>query len=169
MVLALNMLLNWVSSATYLKHHLTPKRMNKAIAIITYIILIFLLVLLSFDFYLSEKYYTPSGGMFMSDPEKYADMKLTFVGPVINISDSSFYMSVNHKPLKVYYPKLEQPKLGQVLVVGQSHINETTTASEIHYFNYNYLKYYISFIAIFPFLYIFFRDWKIKRWRFVNA
>ena len=106
--------------------------------------------------------------MFMENPALYADRELVFVGSVLNVSQSSFYMSVNHKPLKVYYDKLEKPKFGQLYVLAKTNPDGTANALKVHKSSYNYVKYIISFFAFFIFIFIFFKEWKFKTWRFAE-
>ena len=131
--------------------------MNKKFGIIIYILLIGAFLLLSEDFYLSKKYYG-----------KEHSGKISFIGPVVNVSSSSFYMYVNHKPLKVYYKNLQKPFLGQIYVLGIVNPDGTANALDVHDLSYNYLKYFISFFALVIFLFIFFKEWKFKKWRFVK-
>lgn len=129
--------------------------MNKKLGIFAYILLIMAFLILSADFYLSKKHYYPTSEM-------------TFIGSVINVSPSSFYMSINHRPLKVYHENLQKPVLGQVYVLGTLNPDGTANALDVHDLSYNYIKYFISFFAFIVFLFIFFREWKIRKWRLVE-
>ena len=131
--------------------------MNKKFGIIAYILLISTFLLLSADFYLSKKYY-----------ENEHSGKIAFIGPVNNVSSSSFYMYVNHRALKVYYKSLQKPFLGQIYVLGTLNVDGTANALDVHDLSYNYLKYFISFFALVIFLFIFFKEWKFKKWGFVE-
>src|SRR3989338_8922224 len=102
--------------------------MNKKIWIIIYVILVFVFVLISLDFYLSRKHYAPSSNMILENPLKYGGKEFAFIGPVINASSSSFYMSVNHRPLKIYYKNLEKPVLGQIYVLATVNADGTVNA-----------------------------------------
>jgi len=141
---------------------------NKILNIIYYAIVIFIFVMLSLDFYLSKKYYVPSIDDFLSDPSKYAGRHTEFAGHVLNVSEQSFYMLVNQKPLNVYYSGLEKPVWGQVYARVELNRDGTATALDVHNLSYNYIKYAISFFAFFLFLLIFFREWKFKGWGFVE-
>jgi hypothetical protein len=141
---------------------------NKKIWIIICIILLLIFLILNIDFYLSKEFYPPSEINFVEDPVKYAGKEFTFVGNVYNITPSTFYMDVNQKPLKIYYQGLEKPKFGQLYVLGLTNVDGTVNALEVHHFSYNYIKYIISFFAFFLFLFIFFKDWKLKKWRFIE-
>lgn len=138
------------------------------IGIIIYVILIFLFVLLSVNFYLSKKYYVPSSDTFLFNPLKYAGKETEFTGHVLNATADSFYLDVNQKPLKIYYPNFEKPVLGQVYVKVKLNRDGTANAIEMHKLSYNYIKYVISFFAFFLFLFIFFKEWKFKKWRFIE-
>ena len=146
-----------------------PKKNSKKIILAAaYAIVISLFVLLSFDFYLSKKYYVPSSDAFIGNPSGYAGQLSEFAGPVLNISEGSFYMSVNKRPLKVYYSGIEKPKFGQLYAHVMLNSDGTATALEVHRLSYNYLKYIISFFAFIIFLFIFSSEWKFKKWRLVE-
>lgn len=138
------------------------------IKIIAYVILIFLFVILSLDFYLSKNYYVPSSDSFLDNPSKYKGQLSEFAGPVLSSSADGFYMSVNKMPLKVYYSGIEKPKFGQLYVHVMLNEDGTATALEVHKLSYNYLKYIISFFAFIIFLIIFFNEWMLRRWRLVE-
>ena len=142
--------------------------MKKNVAITAYIVLLIVFVFLSVDFYLSKNYYDPSIDAFLGNPAKYEGKYSKFEGPVINTSGGSFYMRVNQRPLKVYRANLEKPKFGQVYVWARLNPDGTAEAVEVHNFSYNYAKYFLSFFAFILFLFIFFREWKIKSWRLVE-
>lgn len=144
------------------------RKRTKKIAVISYTIIIFIFAILSWDFYLSKKNYVPSSDEFLNNPSKYAGQYTEFAGHVLNVSGQSFYMLVNQKPLKVYYNELEKPVLGQTYVRLRLNSDGTANASEVHNLSYNYLKYVISFFSFFLFLFIFFREWKLEKWRFVE-
>ena len=144
------------------------RKKTKKIAIISYAVVIFIFLILSSDFYLSKKNYAPSSDDFFGNPSRYAGQNTEFAGPVLNAYEQSFYMTVNKKPLKVYYSGFEKPVLGQTYVRVKLNSDGTAAALEVHNLSYNYLKYIISFLAFFLFLFIFFREWKFKKWRFVE-
>mgnify|MGYP001602556116 CR=1 FL=1 len=144
------------------------RKKTKKIAIIAYVIIIFIFVILSWDFYLGKKNYVTSSDEFLKNPPKYAGQYTEFAGTILNVSGQSFYMLVNQKPLKVYYNGLEKPVLGQTYARLRLNSDGTAAASEVHNLSYNYLKYVISFFAFFLFLFIFFREWKFKKWRFAE-
>ena len=142
--------------------------MKKNVAITAYIVLLIVFVFLSVDFYLSKNYYDSSIDAFLSNPPKYEGKNSKFAGPVINVSSDNFYMKVNQRPLKVYYPNLEKPKFGQVYVWVKLNADGTAQALNVHNFSYNYAKYFLSFFAFILFLFIFFKEWKFKPWRLVG-
>ena len=141
---------------------------KKKIKIIAYVILIFLFVLLSLDFYLSKDYYVPSSDIFLADPLKYAGKETELTGPVLDVMADSFYLDVNQRPLKIYYPNFEKPVLGQAYVRAKLNSDGTATGLEVHNLSYNYIKYAISFLAFILFLFIFFKEWKFRKWRLVE-
>lgn len=135
---------------------------------IVYLVFVFIFIVLTLDFYLSKKYYFPSADTFLSNPAKYDGKQTEFAGPVINVSKDSFYMSVNHRPIKIYYSKLENPKLGQIYIKAKLNKDGTANALDSHNLSYNYLKYAISFFGLIIFIIIFFREWRLKKWRLVE-
>ncbi|MBI2541520.1 hypothetical protein HYV80_02320 [Candidatus Woesearchaeota archaeon] len=138
------------------------------IGIAIYSALILLFVLLSADFYLSKKYYVPSSDAFLADPSRYAGKEAEFAGSFVKSTTGSFYLESNQKVLKVHYPDLEKPAMGQIYVRVRLNADGTATALEVHKMQYNYLKYVLSFFAFMIFLYIFFREWKLREWRLVE-
>lgn len=138
------------------------------VRIIAYAILIFLFILLSAGFYLSKEHYVPSSDVFLANPQKYAGKETEFAGSFINSTAGSFYLDANKRLLKIYYPHLEKPVLGQVYARVRLNPDGTATALEVHKLSYNYIKYIISFLAFIIFLFIFFREWKFKRWGLVE-
>ena len=142
--------------------------MNKKIGVILYIILLAAFILLTIDFYLTKKYYQPRIDDMVSNPKLHEGKIAEYAGPVLNVSSDSFYMLINRRPLKVYYANLEKPKLGQVYVQVKLNADGTANGLQVHVLSYNYLKYYVSIFAALLFLFIFFREWKFKKWRFVE-
>ena len=142
--------------------------MKKKINLFLYILIVLLFLLLSFDFYLSKKYYPPSSDEFLANPAKYGGMQSEFTGTFINSSEDSFYLRVNQKPIKVYYSGFKKPELGQVYLLVELNKDGTAKALEVHKMSYNYLKYFISLIGLIIFLVIFFKEWKFKKGRFVE-
>lgn len=142
--------------------------MNRKTGLFIYLLVILVFVLLSIDFYLSKEHYQPSGGEFLANPKKYSGQIVQFSGRVLNISEDSFYLSLNQMPLKVYYAGLEKPKLGQVEVKVELNEDGTAKALDMHVLSYNYIKYFISFFGLILFVFIFFKEWRLKKWRFVE-
>lgn len=142
--------------------------MDRKLGIAAYTILLLMLLILNADFYLSREFYPPSADMFLNEPFKYAGNKIAFAGNFLNASANSFYVSVNRRPIKVHYSLQEKPNFGQISVLAMANSDGTVSAIEVHNLSYNYLKYIISFFAFTLFLFIFFREWKLKRWRFVE-
>ena len=104
----------------------------------------------------------------MSSLSKYEGAETEFTGHLINLSEDYFYMSVNQVPLKVYFSGQKSPKSGQIYAHIILNRDLTATAIETHNMNYNYLKYYVSALGFILFLLIFFKEWKIKKLRFVE-
>ena len=142
--------------------------MKQSTKIIGYCFLLVFFSLLSYEFYLSKPYYPATIGEFASSPSKYEGAETEFTGPLINLSEAHFYMSVNQVPLKVYFSGQKAPKAGQVYARVILNRDATATALETHNMDYNYLKYYVSALGFILFLLIFFKEWKIKKLRFVE-
>lgn len=142
--------------------------MNKGFGIFAYVLLFLIFIILSVDFYLSKKYYSPSSDDILANPKEFSGKKFTFIGPVINASSSSFYLYINHRPLRVHYKDLQKPVLGQIYILATINHDGTANALDVHDLSYNYIKYFISFLAFIIFLFIFFREWKFKKGRFVK-
>lgn len=131
-------------------------------------IFLLLLIFFSIDFYNKKGDYPPTIDEFLNNPQKYEGRITEFTGPVASTSSDSFVMVINQKSLKIYYTLYEKPKLGQIYSLVRLNADGTSNAIKIHELSYNYIKYAVSFIALIIFLYIFFRDWKFKKWRFVE-
>lgn len=144
------------------------RKKTEKTGVISYVIIIFIFVTLSVDFYLSKKNYVPSGDEFLSNPSGYAGLYTEFAGHVSNVSDQSFYMLVNQKPIKIYYKGFKNAMFGQLYARVTLNPDGTATALEVHKLSYNYIKYIISFFAFIIFFFIFFREWKFKKWRLVE-
>ena len=142
--------------------------MKKKIGITAYILILIIFLLLSYDFYLSRKYYPPSSDQFLGNPRKYAGRITEITGTFLNSTEGSFYVKVNQRPLKVYYPDLEKPVFGQVNMMLKINNDGTATAFEVHPMTLNYFKYFISIFGLLIFIYLFFKEWKFKNWRFVE-
>lgn len=142
--------------------------MKQSAKITGYLFLLAVFALLSYEFYLSKSSYPPTIDEFITAPLEYEGVETEFTGPLINLSEDNFYMSVNHVPLKVYSQGQKPPKAGQVYTYVILNGDSTATAIETHNMNYNYLKYYISAFGFILFLFIFFREWKFRKLRFVE-
>lgn len=138
------------------------------IPFVLYSIAVILFVVMSIDFYLQKSSYAPSSDAFLNNPARYTGKITEFAGAVINVSADSFYMEVNKRPLKVYFPNMIKPKLGQLYVMTELNGDGTAKALHVHPLSYNYLKYVLSFFAFIIFLFIFFREWKFRKWRFIE-
>ena len=142
--------------------------MKLSTKIIGYCFFLVVFLLLSYEFYLSKSYYPATIGEFISSPAQHEGTETEFTGPLINLSETYFYMSVNQVPLKVYFSGQKSPKSGQIYARVILNRDLTATAIETHNMNYNYFKYYVSAFGFILFLLIFFKEWKIKKLRFVE-
>ncbi|MDP6547558.1 MAG: hypothetical protein QF917_01195 [Candidatus Woesearchaeota archaeon] len=129
---------------------------------------LFILTVLTLSLYYLVVYdsQAPSADNFFPNPELYSGQKLEFAGRVLNHTNDYFYMKTNQRILKVYYPALNPPKFGQIEVITVLNADGTLTAAAVHNSDFNYFKYLLSLLTIPLFLFIFFREWKIKNWRF---
>lgn len=137
----------------------------KALQVIAFI----LLLIIMYYSYISHADYYPSITNMLADPEKYDGDLVELQGIMADKTNSSFSILFGDQKIKVLYENPETPKLGYISVYGKFHREGFVEAYDIHLANYNSPKYIISFIGFIFFLFIFFKEWKLKGWRFESA
>ena len=130
---------------------------------------ILLLALMMYYSYTSHDKYYPSISDFVKDPEKYDDIFTEQQVNVYNITADSFMARFGNDEVLVKYKNARQPKYGLLTFTGYYKKAGYIEATEVKYNDYSHGKYLFSFIGLFIFLYIFFKEWKITLRGFKDA
>lgn len=106
---------------------------------------------------------------YAKNPQAYDGLKEERFGRIINISDGYFYFNSGGKPIKVFGSGLEMPVFGETAIYVELEGDGRIKLVGHHNYNYNYLLYLISAVALLVFLVIFFKEWRITKRGFENA
>lgn len=105
---------------------------------------------------------------YLEDPQYYNEPKYEGMVKIINISEDHFYINLNNRIVRVAGSGIERPKYGETIV----YLHYTYEGIELinfHNYNYNYVLYGVSIIALIIFVIIFFMEWKITLRGFKSA
>lgn len=105
---------------------------------------------------------------YLKKPNKYGNKQLEIMGIVTNISQNYFYFDVGSKELKVE-GSIKRHVLGESAAYLDFKKNGTIELIEYHNYNYNYILYAVSFVALLMFIALFFNEWKPTLRGFKNA
>lgn len=97
--------------------------------------------------------------------------KVQIFGKIINISNNHFYIYTGHSNLKINssnMPPVRKAKYGETIVYAVNKDN-VIEGIDYHNYDYNYVLYILSFIALIIFLVILFREWKLTLKGFEDA
>ena len=101
---------------------------------------------------------------YLENPQKYGGVKYERMGKIISISQDHFYFELGARDIKVIGSGIKRPILGETVVYVHYRKDGVIELIDYHNYNYNYLLYGVSFIALLIFIMIFFKEWKIT-WR----
>lgn len=106
---------------------------------------------------------------YLENPQKYGNYKAEGIAKIINISQDHFYANWYNSDIKVLGSGIKEATLGETDVFLKFRKDGVIELINYHNYNYNYLLYAISFLALIVSLIIFFKEWKFT-WRgFENA
>ncbi len=100
------------------------------------------------------------------------DRETQVSGKIVNISEDHFYIYTGSSNLRIESsntPKIRKARYGETVVHVLWRKNGTIEGLAYHNYDYNYVLYLFSFIALLMFLIIFFREWKLTSRGFENA
>ena len=106
---------------------------------------------------------------YLENPQKYGGVKLENFGKIVSISQDHFYFDIGSRDLKIYGSGIKRPILGELVVYTNYNKNGRIEMIDYHTYDYNYVIYGISFIALIIFIIIFFVEWKFSRRGFKDA
>jgi len=107
---------------------------------------------------------------YLDDPEKWGDKKnIEKMGFIVNISSNHFYFDWDGTMVKVQGSGVEKAVLGETIVLLNFNKDGTIELVDYHNYDYNYVLYALSFLALIIAMVIFFKEWKFTRRGFEDA
>lgn len=100
------------------------------------------------------------------------ERKAQIFGKIINISKDHFYIDTGSLNRRIEFsnmPGIRKARYGETVVYVIFRKDGMIEGIDYHNYDYNYLLYFLSFIALIVFLVIFFREWKFTLRGFENA
>ena len=144
------------------------EKINKVL----YLIALLLLVILVFY----HNYYFKAGSSngfsinnYEASPQAYGERKIEQFGRIINISRDYFYFDLGGKSIKIYGTGITKPTLGETVIFANYGKDGKIRLIDYHNYNFNYVLYVISVLALVVFFVIFLKEWKITKRGFKNA
>jgi len=93
-------------------------------------------------------------------------------GKIINISEGHFYIHTGSSNLRIessYMPEVRKVRFGETVVHVMPREGGIVEGIDYHNYDYNYLLYIISFIALVVFIVLFFKEWRVTFGGFEDA
>lgn len=106
---------------------------------------------------------------YIKNPEKYGDYKGQPFGRIINISQDYFYFDDGDSSFKVIGSGIKKAVYGETVLFLNFRRDGVIELIDYHNYDYNYLLYFLSFIALVIFLIIFLKEWRLGLRGFENA
>ena len=106
---------------------------------------------------------------YLSEPKKYGGSPGEYFGQIVNISRDSFYFSTEGKIIRVYGTGLKMPVYGETVVYINFTKENGMQLVDYHNYNYNYIIYLISFLAVAVSILVFLKEWKFSWGGFKDA
>jgi len=134
-----------------------------------YLLVLVLLIITLFHF---SSVYAGNEDKFdmISNPEKYPGVTKQFMGDYGGSFNGGFYLAYNEQIIPIHYSEeYSPPHFGNILVYGTFNKEGYVEAIGIHNYDYNYVIYFISLIAFFFGVWLFFKEWKITYRGFKSA
>ena len=139
---------------------------NKLKLFISLISIISLILLSTYSFVQHVNYY-PKIKDLLENPEKYHNKITKQTGQIS--PDTNILSSGGDKiRIKSNIP-LRKDIFGSTSIIGRFDKEGYIEIKEIHYSDYNNVKYFTSILGLFLFVYIFLKEWKITKRGFENA
>lgn len=105
---------------------------------------------------------------YTQNPQKFAGQYEQF-GKIINISQDHFYFSAGGESIKVFGSGIKTPVYGETVIFVDYRKDGRIELIDYHNYNYNYILYALSLLALIIFIVIFFREWRITLRGFRDA
>ena len=131
------------------------------------IMALIILILLSMYSLNQHSNYYPTIKDLLDNPERYHN-KITEQGGRLSLEKGTIRRGNEEIKIIIKEP-LRNPKYGTVTIVGRFDKSGSIEVHDIHYSDYNNLKYFASIIGGAIFLYLFFKEWKITKRGFESA
>lgn len=106
---------------------------------------------------------------YLENPQKYGGVKIENFGRIVNISQDHFYFDIGSTDLKVFGSGVKEPVLGEMVVYLDYRKDGRIKMIDFHTYDYNFILYGISFIALIVFIFIFLKEWKFSWKGFKDA
>ncbi len=98
---------------------------------------------------------------YLKDPQRYGGGRGQRFGKVINTSQDHFYFDLGDSYIKVIGSGVKKSIYGETVIFINFRKDGIIELIDYHNYDYNYLLYLLSFIALVIFLIIFFREWRL--------
>ena len=106
---------------------------------------------------------------YYENPQKYGDVKFERMGKITKINQDHFYFDLGNVNIKIFGSGVKKSILGETVVYVIYRMYVLIQLIDYHNYNFNYLLYVISIVALFVFIIIFFKEWKITVRGFEDA
>ena len=106
---------------------------------------------------------------YYENPQKYGDVKFERMGKITKINQDHFYFDLGNVNIKIFGSGVKKPILGETVVYVIYRKDGIIQLIDYHNYNFNYLLYAISIVALFVLIIIFFKEWKITARGFEDA
>ena len=138
----------------------------KKLAIVCYVSCALVLLSLMQYSYVNYHAYYPSLATLKENPAAIEGVRAENCGIMEKLQEDGFVLRGGPEEVFVKIADARFPKFGTVCVVGM-YRNGMIEAESVRYNDYIFVKYALSALSLLYVLYLFFREWKLKRWRFV--
>lgn len=122
------------------------------------------LIAVSFSEY---DHHLPMAKNFLENPQAYVGKEVEFFGLSSNFSSEGFFLKQADTKVWIRYHNPRPTINGYTTVHGVFLRDGTIQGTEVMYHDKGFRIFSVSLIGLLIFLIVFFREWRIKRWRFI--
>lgn len=106
---------------------------------------------------------------YLADPQTYGSHKSERLAKITNISKDHFYINSEGREIKVIGSNATMAILGESVFFLDFKKDGKIELIDYHNYDYNYILYLISVVALIIFVIVFFKEWKLTRRGFEDA
>lgn len=106
---------------------------------------------------------------YLKDPKTFGSYKSERLAKITNISSDHFYINTGGREIRVIGSNVTMPILGEPVFFLDFKKDGNIALIDYHNYDYNYLLYMLSAVALIIFVIIFLLDWKLTSRGFKDA